>query len=446
MGSKVEKVKKQFNKIFRKKFVKNVLTLAAGTTMAQIIIILFAPIITRLYGPEAFGILGVFLSIIAIISPIAALTYPLAIVLPKEDKDAKQLIKLSIYISLVTASLMSIVFLFMGDFFTNMLNSQSITPYLQLIPLVMVLSVTLEVTIQWLIRKKLFSIQAKAVVAQALIVNATKTGFGFISPFATTLIWISTIGYALHNILIIRGLKKYKVLKEPSRVSNSTLKIGQVAKKYRDFPQYRSPQTFISAVSKNLPVIMLTTLFSPAAAGFYAIGQRVLKMPSTLIGKAISDVFFPRMSEAVNNKENVTRLLIMGTLSMGAIGIIPFGIIMIFGPQLFSVVFGEEWVQAGEYARWMSLWLLFTFVTKPSRQTLPVLFAQKLSLIESIVSLMLRITGLFVGSYLFNDDLLAIALYSVAGSSTNIVLVILTIIKTKRLSNSFIKGTERYYS
>lgn len=57
--------------------------MASGTAMAQVISMLLAPIITRLYGPEAYGMMGTFMAIIGIFTPIAALTYPIAIVLPK---------------------------------------------------------------------------------------------------------------------------------------------------------------------------------------------------------------------------------------------------------------------------------------------------------------------------------------------------------------------------
>lgn len=68
---------------------------ATGTAGAQAITMGFAPIITRLYGPEAFGLLGTFSAILAVLTPMAALTYPIAIVLPKDHADAKGLAKLS---------------------------------------------------------------------------------------------------------------------------------------------------------------------------------------------------------------------------------------------------------------------------------------------------------------------------------------------------------------
>jgi O-antigen/teichoic acid export membrane protein len=58
-------------------FATDVLKLASGTTLTQIIVVLASPLLTRLYGPEAFGFLALFTSITSIIGVIACM--PLAI-------------------------------------------------------------------------------------------------------------------------------------------------------------------------------------------------------------------------------------------------------------------------------------------------------------------------------------------------------------------------------
>jgi len=69
-------------------FGVDVLTLVTGTTIAQIITVLASPVITRLYGPETFGILALFTSITSIIAVIACMRYELAIMLPESDGEA----------------------------------------------------------------------------------------------------------------------------------------------------------------------------------------------------------------------------------------------------------------------------------------------------------------------------------------------------------------------
>lgn len=78
-------------KMTKSRFVRNVAIMATGAAGAQLITVIASPFITRIYGPEAFGIMGTFTALTNIIIPIAALTYPIAIVLPKRILKQKEL-------------------------------------------------------------------------------------------------------------------------------------------------------------------------------------------------------------------------------------------------------------------------------------------------------------------------------------------------------------------
>lgn len=417
----------------RKKFVRNVFTVASGTAAAQVITMLFAPIITRLYGPESFGVLGVFTSIVSIVTPIAALTYPIAIVLPKEDSDAKNLIKLSLWIALVLSSIAALILLFFGGIVVNILQIQVLTPYLMLIPLVMLFASGLQIMQQWLIRKKQFYVRARVALIQALAVNSSKSFFGIFYPVATTLIIIATLGHAIHTLMLILGawfvMNKTSQEDDENRI-NDHKPLRSIAKKYEDFPKYRAPEVLINGISQSLPVLILTAFFGPASAGFYAIGKKVLKLPTELIGNAIGDVFYPHISTAANNQEKISKIVKKATLTLTLVGVVPFGIMFVFGPVVFQFVFGSDWVVAGEYARWMALWSFFAFINKPSVKTLPVLSEQKFHLHISIISIVARLGGLLMGAYLLQNDLAAVVLYSLAGAIVNIVLISMTIKKS----------------
>ena len=68
-------------------FVSNVLKLTSGSIVAQGLGILVAPILTRLFVPEAFGVAALFASITSIIGVVACLRYELSIMLPKTNKE-----------------------------------------------------------------------------------------------------------------------------------------------------------------------------------------------------------------------------------------------------------------------------------------------------------------------------------------------------------------------
>ncbi|TMN21930.1 lipopolysaccharide biosynthesis protein [Lentibacillus cibarius] len=428
-------MKKNINKLSKSHFVRNVTVMATGAAGAQAITIALSPIITRLYGPEAFGIMGTFTALTSIIIPVAALTYPIAIVLPKSDKNAKGLIKLSIFVTLIIAFLTTIILLFFKNSILEAFQIEGISSFLYLIPLVIIFAGLMQVSEQWLIRTNQFSINAKANFMQSVVVNGGKVGIGLIYPTATVLVALQATGNGIKALMMIIFAKRsdYKGEMQPQERGDSVKKL---AKKHRDFPLYRAPEEFFSAISQNIPILFLTSFFGPAAAGFYNIGKTVLSLPSRLIGQSIGDVFYPRISEAANNGESLNRLIIKATLALGAIGIIPFGTVIMFGPWLFEFVFGEGWNVAGEYSRWISLASFSVFMNKPSVRAIPVLALQRLYLFFSIIRLIIRSSALIVGFVVFDSDVIAIALFGITGALLNAVLILSTIKISKKLYKS----------
>src|SRR5699024_8595436 len=157
-------------------FVRNVVIMASGTAAAQLISFVLTPVITRLYGPEAYGLMGVFMAIIQTIAPVAALTYPIAVVLPKRDEDAKGLMKLSWYISIGLAAAAGILLLLFNEPIAQIFQIGDVAPFLFLIPVVIIFSAFLQVTEQWLVRTKQFEIPAKASFLQSLLTQGSKAG------------------------------------------------------------------------------------------------------------------------------------------------------------------------------------------------------------------------------------------------------------------------------
>lgn len=416
----------------KSKFVRNVVLVASGTAGAQAIAMALSPIITRLYGPEAFGLLGTFMATLGVVTPIAALAYPIAIVLPKSDDDAKGLAKLSFRIALVIALAFSFILLIAGNQIATVLGMQAIASFMLLIPLAMFFSALQQIMQQWLIRKKQFKVMARIAVSQSFILNGSKIGVGWYWPIGPVLIILATLGNMLYAVQLWFGAKK--CADNVGRIDSpaaSEVDLKALAYKHRDFPYYRAPQVFINALSQSLPVLMLASFFGPTSAGFYAIGRTVLGVPSTLLGKAVADVFYPKIAEAANRNENLYRPIYKATFALAGVGIIPYGAIFLFGPWLFSFVFGEEWLLAGEYARWLSAWLYFAFMNRPSVAALAVLNMQGFFLVYEIVSLTLRAASLYVGFAILKDDLQAVILFSISGVILNFSLIFLTLLKGK---------------
>ena len=421
------------------KFVRNVAIVASGTAGAQAITMAFSPIITRLYGPEAFGVLGTYTAILGVLAPLAALSYPIAIVLPKRDADAIGLAKLSLGIAVFMSLLAALVLLLLKAPIVNVFNLQAVEPFILLLPLAMLFSAAMAIMSQWVIRKKLFKIKAKVAVLQALWLNSAKAGVGLFSPLAAVLIVLATLGSALHALMLWVGIRQgsngsMSIARQEDQEPAASAKT--LAWRHRDFAYYRTPQIVLNAASQSMPVLMLASFFGPAAAGFYALGRLVLGIPTTLIGQSVASVFYPRINEAVLNQEDPHRLLLRATLSLAVLGVVPFGLVVAFGPWLFSLVFGHEWHTAGVYAQWLALWSYFGFMNRPSVGAIPVLALQGFFLLYEIASIILRVLALVAGFFIFESALVAVALFSLVSVLLNAVLIISALIAASRYRDS----------
>lgn len=386
-----------------------------------------------MYGAAAYGLLGSFTAITRMLVPIAALSYPLAIVLPRQDADARGIVRLSVYAALGTSALFFITLSLSGRWLLGLINLQAIDAFILLIPLVMLFDAFKNITKNWIIRKKQFGTVARVSTIQAFVENSAKVGIGRFYPFAAVLIILNTAAEALYALLLFIGIKKAeannKVIPQESEPRKS---IGELARKYYDFPLYRSPQAFIRASSESLPVVALLGFFGAEAAGFYSLGRMALGLPYLLLGESFGNVFYQHIAEAFHNKENLTRHILKGAALLAIAGAFLYGTVVVFGPWLFGFVFGSGWVTAGQYARWMALWLFFEFINIPSTAAIPMLSIQRFFLVYEIVSVIIRLGAIGAGFYLFKSDIAAVALFSIAGVALNLSLLTITCVNSNR--------------
>ncbi|NTU74359.1 oligosaccharide flippase family protein [Candidatus Roizmanbacteria bacterium] len=424
-------VSSSFDRIRESSFVKNVAVVAGGTAGAQALTMVFAPFITRLYGPEAYGLLGVFMALITILVPVGALTYPIAIVLPKEGDDAHRLGQLSVIIALVISVIIGIVMIVVDDLILALVGGgEAIRDYLFLVPVAVFFGAVQQVYEKWVIRKKQFKLTARANILQTLLMNSVTLGMGFYKPIAGILIVMATLKSMVYSTLLGFGIRGAEDAEHDSMFSIDFPRLKILARQYYDFPLYRAPQVFINSISQSLPVLMLASFFGPSAAGFYSLGKAVLGLPTQLIGQSIADVFYPRIVDAKSNSQNLSQLLLRATKAMGVIGLIPFGVVIIGGPWLFGFVFGDVWITAGKYAQWLSLMSYFYFVSRPCVVAIPVIQMQGILLVFEIFSIALRALGFIVGYYCFSDDLFAVVGFSVAGAVIYVLLMMMVYFKS----------------
>jgi len=324
--------------------------LISGTIIAQLVSILLQPILRRLYTPESFGILSAYLSIIGMIVILCSLRYDDTIVLPKSDKESINLVGLSLFISFCFNLLIFILVIILGGKIKSFLNLPANFPVkiLYIIPAGAFLFSIYQSLNSWLIRKKKYiSVSVNKLVRRSAEGSA-QIAFAFLKSF-NGLIYSDLIGQTANAATAAIQSRKYGL----NFNLLSLAKLKYVLRKYSEFPKFNLLPAFMSSCSYLLPPIFIVKFFSPETAGFFDLSKLLLSIPMALIASSISNVLLQRISERFNRKESFMTEIRPVLYIVIIIAVVEVIAIVLFGENLFKIVFGSQWITSGKISRIM---------------------------------------------------------------------------------------------
>ncbi|MFA5668013.1 MAG: oligosaccharide flippase family protein [Balneolaceae bacterium] len=410
-----------FKRIFSfKKIHKDVVTLIGGTGVAQLIPIAISPILTRIYTPEDFGLLALFLSFTTIIGIAASGRYDFAILLPDTTQKAKNLAILAIVIAICVSILTFGVVFFLKAHIIRWLNISEISFLIYLLPIGIILISFSAVFMALLNRLKKYRAIAIAKINRSAGTAVGQLGTGLTSFTIYGLIVGKLLGDFFYTVYGYWKVKKNKKLKEAG-FDYQILKSQAV--EYKNFPKINVLHAVTNSSSTNMPNILLATLFSPAIAGFYNLSYRICYAPIQLIASSVQQVFSRSISERSNKDESIYIFTKNIFIQLLTFGIVPFLILTLTAPWLFGFIFGDEWIIAGTYTQVLSPFLFFVFITSPLTYIPLLLNKHKKAFLIDLVYLILRSAALLLG-YFLGSALIAIILFSALGVIVQLYLII----------------------
>lgn len=393
-------------------FASDVLKLASGATFAQVLGVLVAPILARLYGPEAFGVLRLFTSITSIAGVVVCMRYEISIMLPESDEEAANLLGVSLGFVILVSGLMALIVWFGRPLLLRWLRAPELGPYLWLVPPAVFVGGVLLALNSWNTRTKHFAHMSVARVARSVTTAGLQLGAGYAGyAVGGSLISANVIGSSVYA-LVLGG----RTWRDDLALFSRSLKWQDMfrgMKRYRKFPLYDMWARLFNSLSWQLPAFLLSSFFSSTVVGYYALGDHLLRLPMNVIGSAIAQVFLQRAAEAETEGalasvvESAFRRLVM-------LGMFPMLLLTIIGRDLFTVVLGDSWAEAGVYTQILSIWTFFWFISSPLSTLFRVLEKQESSLILNVAILATRAIALGIGGLLGNARM-ALVLFAVSG-------------------------------
>jgi len=418
-------------KIIHSEFFKNVLALMGGTLIAQMISMASSPIVTRIFTPENFGLLALFATSVGIISRVGALCYERAIVLPNNNKDAISVFFLSVAILLFTTSIiLTLVVCFNSDIADSLGNTE-FSFWLWFVPGGILLAGIVNIMSYWRSRDKEFKQIGYARINEAAVSALTKISLGLlIGAYSGGLIIGMILGSLVSFLWLFCNPTIFQVSKHLREVSKTAIK--NMAVTYKQFPQFAAVNALLLDLSKNLVVFMFSVFFSPVVVGFYSLGNRVLNQPVNLVSTSVQRVYFQKCAEDLNRGVNLIPGLKKTIFVLFLIGLLPFGVIAIFGGELFGMIFGQNWETAGSYVQILSPWFFCFFTASPAHVIFEVSQNQGIKLILSVSRAVTVSISIVVGCLLSSGPVIVLILFA----GVNILFEVITISLAFFLANN----------
>lgn len=394
-------------------FSVNILKLITGSVFAQSLGILVAPIMTRLYLPEAFGIAAIFISITSFIVAIACLRYELSIMLPESDEDAVNLLIVCLCSVLIVTVISSAVIWVYKYEIKHLLNVPELGKYFWLIPFMVLIGGICLALNFWHTRAKRFGQISIANAISSTVTQTSKLGFGF-SGYNNggALIFATVMGRFLSALIL--SIQVWSNDYELFRGGIKWEKIFAGLKKFKKFPLLSTWSALLNTASHQLPAWILAYYFSPKVVGYFAFATTVVSLPMDIVGQAVAQVFFQKASEVHNHCGELPILVEEVFKKLVSIGLYPILMLTLIGKDAFVVIFGHRWGEAGVYIQLLGVMVLFRFIASPISTLFSVLEKQGSGLIVNALLFLSWSVSLIVGGRSGNIKF-AIFLYSTCG-------------------------------
>lgn len=417
---------------FRKPgFFQNLVVVMSGTAIAQFVSFGFSPVLSRLFTPADFGVFGAYFVIAGVIGVAATLNYTDALMLPKVHEDAAPLFLFSCASTLAITLATAVLCMITPAWCLKLLGITKAGWCLALLPIWVLLLGLTECLTAWCSRMKAFRKSSQAQVVRSSSACVTQAMMGIGGAGGLGLVSAAIVAEAASVTFLCHGVSTNNsaVIRKSARWTTIWCK----AQEYREFALYGCPRNVINALSQGIPVMVLAHFYGAAVAGSYAFGMRLLQAPMNLVLTAIRQVLFQKMSQLSANGEDLYGPFLKSTIALLFLGFIPSCCAMFVAPYFFTSVFGDAWREAGEFARWLILWLAIVFCNVPSVLVARVLRLQRELFIFDLVLLSTRSGALILGGRWFSSLQTVIGL-SIVGALFNFIFILYVGFRLRRHS------------
>ncbi len=378
-------------------FIQNYAVVLSGTGVNIAIQIIISPVLTRIYNPEAYGVFSIFNAVCTNLALIATLRLPQALLLPREEKDFYTLMRLCVLSAIFTCVSILVVLFFASGPFLSIFQAEKLQPYYYLIPIMVFLIALNQVIGQWQYRLNLFKRSVALDTGVLVGVRIFNLVFGWLTKgMPLGLVAGDILGKTAGLILSWRLIIGERIIFFFTKVSLSRLK--SILKQYKQYPLFNLPGVWLTVFSDQLSVFFISAAFGLKSVGTLALAVSMLDLPKRLLAYSVTSVFYRKAVDLHQQSfEKLQHMVVRMMYLFLLVSLIPYGIVAIFGPELFALVFGADWAMSGRIAQYFSVYCVLELLYFSVDSVYYVLRREKGMFAFQTSTFLLRFAVLFLG-------------------------------------------------
>jgi O-antigen/teichoic acid export membrane protein len=367
-------------------FWKNVMTVLAGATGAQALPLLVAPLLTRMCTPAEMGAFSVWLGVIAVTSIVATLRIDTVMVLDLGTRQQRLCFSVVAWAATVLGLALTLAAVAARIVDLPAVRAMS---WLELLTIGIGtwLTATMQTTLSYAASHKLFGQAAKAKMMQGGAIALSQVALLYAGIDGAALLTGQLIGLAaglwVARRLLAPPAPRVKLRLDPEQ--------RRYLIKHQAFWRFSLPSSLINTLVGQLPLFMIGLRYGALAAGLFALTQRVISAPVTLVAASVLEVFKRQAVQEFQALGNCRSVYLATFRALVLLALFPSLLLFLFAPSLFSWIFGTEWRPAGEFARVLAPLCFFNFIASPLSYVFFIAGKQKMELRWQIALLLMTV-------------------------------------------------------
>ncbi|HFV7435737.1 TPA: type 8 capsular polysaccharide synthesis protein Cap8K [Staphylococcus aureus] len=371
------------------KFIGDSFLMILSSGIAQVILIITTPIITRLYSPTEFGEFTIFSNIAMILIPIINARYDLLIVNTKNDRSANILSQISFLISLLILLILIPIFAISAWLYPNF-----ILDFIFIIIMLFLVSLT-NIFTNYLNKERKYKVLSLINVFRAGSMALLQIIFGLLALGSLGLI----IGFSLSYIASIT--LGYKTFKKHFNIVRDKEETKALFLENKNQLVYSTPSILLNSLSFSVVVFFIGILYTNTEVGIYGMAIRVLGIPVTIISLGLSKIFMQQANDYYIEYGNFRNLLLKFSSILVIVSIILYVPLYLFSEELVNILLGHSWVDAITVIKIVIPLFVIRLIVSTVSLSVIVLQKQQLELILQALFL-IGTTATFVISKMLN--------------------------------------------